>query len=869
MIEYSLDVTDRHRAEEALKESEDRYRNLVENSLTGVYVRQGERFVFVNERLAQITGYSKKEMLETSFVEFIHPEDRSLALERAAGIEAGTLQAEPFEYRIITKRGDIRWIEAFGTKISYQGKSAVLANAADVTERKYAAEALRKSEEQYRLHFENMKDVIYTTDRNLLITSMSPSVEALLGYRPEEMVGRRADELSVLATKEYERALSATSRLLAGEKVPPTEYEFIAKDGAVKVGEVSSSTMSKDGEVVTIINVARDITERKKAEAATRESEERYRSLFENTPIQIVVVDSDGVVTAANNARRASAGQPPKPGDRMYIDYASLHEHDMRAELMDCMVSGVPKEFPEQPYGKRVLWIRMSPFPGGAIIISEDISERKRGEEWLKRSHSLLSATLESTADGIMVVDMQGNMLSSNRRFVEMWKIPEYVIASRDDEQVRSFFLEQLKSPDEAIQEEDKVYADPEKERLDILEFKDGRIFERYTRPQKMGGKNVGIVFSFRDVTERRRAERALENSLSLLGATLESTADGILVVDMNGVNRNFNSRFLEIWNLTPEMMVSLDKSEVLTFRMNQLKDRERNIERTRLINSDPDREWMDVLEFSDGRVVERYSRPQKLGEKTVGKVLSYHDITERRRIEKSILESREQLRSLTSQLSLAEERERRRIANQLHDRVGQSLLASKMKLGTARESELPKALEEPLDEVYRLIEQTIRDVRSLTFELSPPILYMLGFEAAVEWLTEQAEKQYGIKCEFEDDGAVKPLDDDIRVLLFQNVRELLVNVCKHSQAQNAKVYVSLEDDAIRVSVEDNGVGFDASGVETHWDESSGFGLFSIRERLNQFGGGFEIDSEPGRGTRITLTAPLKAEDETTEGEQT
>jgi signal transduction histidine kinase len=302
---------------------------------------------------------------------------------------------------------------------------------------------------------------------------------------------------------------------------------------------------------------------------------------------------------------------------------------------------------------------------------------------------------------------------------------------------------------------------------------------------------------------------------------------------------------------------------------MNQLKDRERNIERTRLINSDPDREWMDVLEFSDGRVVERYSRPQKLGEKTVGKVLSYHDITERRRIEKSILESREQLRSLTSQLSLAEERERRRIANQLHDRVGQSLLASKMKLGTARESELPKALEEPLDEVYRLIEQTIRDVRSLTFELSPPILYMLGFEAAVEWLTEQAEKQYGIKCEFEDDGAVKPLDDDIRVLLFQNVRELLVNVCKHSQAQNAKVYVSLEDDAIRVSVEDNGVGFDASGVETHWDESSGFGLFSIRERLNQFGGGFEIDSEPGRGPRITLTAPLKAEDETTEGEQT
>jgi signal transduction histidine kinase len=336
----------------------------------------------------------------------------------------------------------------------------------------------------------------------------------------------------------------------------------------------------------------------------------------------------------------------------------------------------------------------------------------------------------------------------------------------------------------------------------------------------------------------------------------------------MDGIYHNFNSRFLEIWNLTPEAMASLNESEILDFCMSQTMELDRNIERMKEISDDPDRECMDVLEFKDGKVVERYSRPQKLGDKTVGKVFSFHDITERRRIEKSILESREQLRSLTSQLSLAEERERRRIADQLHDRVGQSLLASKIKLGAARESAPPTALEGPLDEVYRLIEQTIRDVRTLTFELSPPILYMLGFEAAVEWLAEQAEKQYGVNCEFEDDGENKPLDDDIRVLLFQNVRELLVNVCKHSKANNAKVRVSREDRVIRVSVEDDGVGFDSSGVENHWDESSGFGLFSIRERLSRFGGVFEIDSILGSGTHITLTAPLKNDDTGAEGEK-
>lgn len=848
------DVTERKRAEEALKESEERYRTLVENSLTGVYVRHEDRFLFLNDRVVEILKFSREELLGMSLFEVVHPDDRERAREQAARRDAGGGSAKPIQYRTITKDGDVHWIETLGRKITYQGKPAVLAYVAD-------------------------------------------------------------------------------------------------------------------------------ITERKQAEQAIRESEERYRTLFENTPIQIVVVDSRGVVTAINRARRASADKPPEAGDRMYIDYASLHQLDMRAELMDCIASGAPKEFPEQPYGRRILSIRMSPFPGGAIIISEDISERKRSEDWLKRSHSLLSATLESTADGIMVVDMQGNMLSSNHRFVEMWRIPEHVMASQDDEQVRSFFLEQLKNPEEALKEESEIYADPEREHADILEFKDGRILERYTRPQKMGGKNVGIVFSFRDVTERRRAERALEGSLSLLNATLESTADGILVVGMNGVYHDFNSRFVEMWSLTPEMMESLDESEILTICMNQTTEPERNIERMKEISADQDLERMDILEFKDGRVVERYSRPQKLGGKTVGKVLTFHDITdlkraeeklqermrlnqllldalpcvalllrpgshevvasnkagrdvgavpgkqcfatfgqredpcpwclapeswavgepehleieaigvvwdahwiplgpdlylhyafditEKKQTEKSILENQEQLRSLTSELSLAEERERRRIANQLHDRVGQSLLASKLKLGTARDSNPPPAIEEPLNEAYKLIDQTIQDVRLLTFELSPPILYMLGFEAAVEWLTEQAEKQYGIACRMDDDGLPKPLGDDMRVILFQNVRELLVNVCKHSQAHNAKVSIRRENDTIRVSVEDDGVGFDASRVGTHWDETCGFGLFSIRERLRHLAGEFEIDSEPGRGTRVTLRAPLKTDEETTEGETT
>jgi signal transduction histidine kinase len=153
-----------------------------------------------------------------------------------------------------------------------------------------------------------------------------------------------------------------------------------------------------------------------------------------------------------------------------------------------------------------------------------------------------------------------------------------------------------------------------------------------------------------------------------------------------------------------------------------------------------------------------------------------------------------------------------------------------------------------------------------LTFDLSYPILYELGFEAAVaEWLTDQVQEKHRIKTEFEDDGHQKPLDEDIRMLLFRNVRELLVNVIKHAQANKVRVSIRRVNEYINVSVEDDGVGFDPVEVTSTAAQKAKFGLFSIRERLEQLGGLIEIESEPGRGSKITMIAPLKNEDEADE----
>ena len=216
------------------------------------------------------------------------------------------------------------------------------------------------------------------------------------------------------------------------------------------------------------------------------------------------------------------------------------------------------------------------------------------------------------------------------------------------------------------------------------------------------------------------------------------------------------------------------------------------------------------------------------------------------------------QLRSLASQLSLAEERERRRIAVDLHDRVGQALAISNIKLGVLRQLECSTEFSGLVDEISNFIEQAIQETRALMFEISSPILYELGFEAAIRHRVDQIQKEHAIIAVCEHDQQPKPLDDDVRVLLFQAVQELLINVVKHARARHVAVRIRREEDQIRVGVEDDGIGFDASGTAARPTLTGGFGLFSIRERLSDVGGGILIESQSGRGTRVTLVAPIK-----------
>jgi len=367
--------------------------------------------------------------------------------------------------------------------------------------------------------------------------------------------------------------------------------------------------------------------------------------------------------------------------------------------------------------------------------------------------------------------------------------------------------------------------------------------------PMFEDGVFTGAFAMISDITALRETEKRFRK-------IFEEAAHGMSLVDMEGHIQDVNPALLK--------MLGFNKNDLVGKSFKALLFQEDAMRNGRLFN-----------ELCDGKR-DSYSRETRYrhkdnrvvwGQVTVSLLRSsggapqyavamVADITHRKKAEEDIRTYQEQLQSLASELSLTEERERHRLATDLHDHIGQALAVSKIKLGVLQRSVTAPDQAKPLGEVRELIEQMIQDTRSLTFELSTPVLYELGFEAAVEWFARHVRSQHGINVEVQQDMAPIPMDDEIKVLLFRSVRELMINIVKHAQAHNARVTIRRENDGINIAVEDDGVGIKNVPRDSRLKSDSGFGLFSIRERLHYLGGQVQVESEQGRGTKITLIVP-------------
>ncbi|WP_224982737.1 PAS domain-containing sensor histidine kinase [Geomonas agri] len=233
-------------------------------------------------------------------------------------------------------------------------------------------------------------------------------------------------------------------------------------------------------------------------------------------------------------------------------------------------------------------------------------------------------------------------------------------------------------------------------------------------------------------------------------------------------------------------------------------------------------------------------------------------EVEERMRAEDQILEHQKKMEALTQELSLTEERERERIAGELHDQVGQHLILVKLKLQWLANELTSKRDITLAEEIDKLLSQSIQDIRSLTFQLRPPILANAGLGAAIKWLAEELRENYGLNFELVDDHSPLALRYEVRASIFQAVREILLNVVKHAHCSLARIRLSSDEGRMQIEVTDNGTGFDPAEVAAKKSRTGGFGLFNVRKKIEYLGGELRIETELGVGTRVVVAVPAE-----------
>jgi signal transduction histidine kinase len=260
------------------------------------------------------------------------------------------------------------------------------------------------------------------------------------------------------------------------------------------------------------------------------------------------------------------------------------------------------------------------------------------------------------------------------------------------------------------------------------------------------------------------------------------------------------------------------------------------------------------------GRLLARAIRYAIERKQTEQQLKSLNETLEQRVAERTTVATRRasQLQALAAELTHTEHRERRRLAQILHDHLQQLLYAARLGLETLRRREpIDPATQETIEQIDGLLGECIAESRSLTLQLCPPVLHEAGLAAAVEWLGRYVEQTHGLSVEVEVDPQAEPESEAVRILLFEAARELLFNVVKHAETGHARLSLATaSDDRICLMVSDEGAGCVPTEPQNGQTKSSGFGLFSIRERLELLGGRLEINTAPGRGTQVSVFSP-------------
>jgi PAS domain S-box-containing protein len=368
------------------------------------------------------------------------------------------------------------------------------------------------------------------------------------------------------------------------------------------------------------------------------------------------------------------------------------------------------------------------------------------------------------------------------------------------------------------------------------------------------------IVASSRNVTARREMDEALRASEEKFSKAFHSSPlpCSITSIKGDGILVDANQRLLEMLGFTREQVIGRKLSDLAVF----VDDESRIVWRNKLLRDGKAEPWEGQMRARDGRLLTVIANTALISIRSESFLLtSAQDVTELRESQKRLAEYQRQLRNMASELALIEERERRRLAAQLHDSIGQVLAITQMKLGVLQKQAGADGISRALEEMNHYVRKAIEHTRDLTMEMSPTLLYEVGLQAALEDLAARMGRAHGPAIHYIEETPLPPLSDDVKALLYRSTQELLFNAVKHAQATSVCVATGFAEDCALVRVTDNGRGFSPDRALPRVGDRNGFGLFSIRERLLNAGGAIEISTPPGGGSSVSIRCPLPKND--------
>ncbi len=732
----------------------------------------------------------------------------------------------------------------------------------EVAERVEAQNLLLRQNEVLQKIINNIPVMLFFYDAEGRVGMINEAVTRILGYSLADFQEHSVAELCFPEPQYRREAWEYLRTAQAGWR----DF-FVRKKDGEKVISSWASVQLADG---SYLGISIDIRERVQLENCVRESEQRYRTLVEMSP-DAISVERDGIIQFVNStavnllgARTAEeiVGRPIldfiHPDHRKRVDrqFARLRqrrkptptteERLIRPDgtVIDIELAAMPIIFENRPANQVVL---------------RDITPRKQVETKLRENATKLqqqAQLLDLAHDSIVVNDMEGRIVFWNRGAEQTYGWTQHEAVGRiSHELLKTRFPLNLieitaKLLDQGRWNGELTHTTRSGETIVVS--------TRWALQTDENGRPSGILVIDRDITQQKRAEQATIEAWRFAESITDTIQESLLV--LNGDLRVVSA------NQTFYRTFGVSREQTEGRLIYELGNHQWDIPELRKLLEDILPHSSSFENYEVEQNFERIGRRTMLlnarqiyrqSQQTQMILLAIMDITVRKEQERKIQEHQRELATLTEELLLTEERERRRLALLLHDSIGQSLAFSKREIGVLQKSS-PDEVRKALEYVKEQIDDAIRQTRSLTFELSPTTLHTFGLEAAVEELTEQYAQRAGFQYHFEATEDDKPLSEQIKALLYRASRELLTNISKHAQASNVFIRIDRVDNSIRIVIEDDGKGFEIARLDEIIHQQQGFGLFSIRERLTHVGGTFAVESTPGRGTKVTLVAPLQ-----------